>query len=83
MEVDVTNKVSDVIARFYLDAVSIHGCPRFFKADNVIKHSTVGPVSIGLKMIHADNNLALDSFSFITSPTRQNGMVEKDFYMFN
>ena len=61
--------------RYYLDAVSTHGFPRFVKADDGTEHSTVEPIHIGLRIISADVDLALNSFSIITSPQNQHREV--------
>ena len=71
LEVGASNKLPDVIAKFYLDAVSTYGCPRTVKADDGTEHSMIEPIHIALRMINDNEENALNSFSIITSPQNQ------------
>lgn len=71
LEVGSSNKLPDVIAQYYLDAVSTYGCPKTLKADDGTEHTLIEPVHIALRMIDDDEDNALNSFSIITSPQNQ------------
>lgn len=71
LEVGPTNKEPDVIARYYLNAVSLYGCPWILKADNGTEHSTIEPLHIALRSLDTDEDTALSSFSYTTSPQNQ------------
>ena len=79
LDVGVTNKIPDVIARYDLDVVSIHVCPRFATADDGREHSTVEPIYTGLKMINIDYDL-VKSFSIMTSPQNNVSRLTGLFY---
>ena len=71
LEVGPTNKLPDVIAQFYLDAVSTFGCPQLVKAHDGTEHALIEPIHIALRMIDSDENTTLNSFSITTSPRNQ------------
>ena len=70
LEVSITNKKPEVIARYYLDAVkSRKGVPLQVKADDGTEHSLVEPIHLYLSSLHENSN---DSdFSITTSPQNQ------------
>ena len=71
LEVGPSNKLPDVIAQYYLDAVSKYGCSKNIKADDGTEHTLIEPVHIALRMINDHEDNALNSFSIITSPQNQ------------
>lgn len=71
LEVGPSNKLPDVIAQYYLNAVSKYGCPRNVKADDGTEHALIEPIHVALRMIDSDENTALNSFSITTSPQNQ------------
>lgn len=71
LEVGPSNKLPEVIAQFYMESVSKYGCPRYVKADAGTEHALIEPIHIALRMTDDDEDLALNSFSIITSPQNQ------------
>eukprot|EP00111_Clytia_hemisphaerica_P015352 TCONS_00045344-protein len=68
LEVGRTNKVPEVIGKYYLDAVSSYGCPRYLKVDDGTEHALIEPFHISIRNLDTDEETALNSFSIITSP---------------
>uniref|UniRef100_A0A7M5TXY9 Integrase core domain-containing protein n=1 Tax=Clytia hemisphaerica TaxID=252671 RepID=A0A7M5TXY9_9CNID len=71
LEVGRTNKVPEVIGKYYLDAVSSYGCPRYLKVDDGTEHALIEPFHISIRNLDTDEETALNSFSIITSPQNQ------------
>lgn len=70
LEVGTTNKMPEVIARFYLDAVKKFGLPLYLKADNGTEHALIEPIHISLRDLDGRRD-AFNSFSITTSPQNQ------------
>lgn len=71
LEVGLSNKLPEVVAKFYLDAVrKIKGVPRFIKADNGTEHSLIEPIHIYLRALN-DAEVGIESFSIISSTENQ------------
>lgn len=51
LEIGTSNKVPEIIAKFYLDAVKLYGLPRQVKADDGTEHSLVQPIHIYLSSL--------------------------------
>ena len=67
LAVGSTNKMPEVIAKYYIDAVSeLGGVPKKVKADNGTEHSLIEPIHIYFRSI--DGTSEDDDFSIITSP---------------
>ena len=70
LEVASSNKKTELIAKFYLDAVkSLEGIPLQIKADNGTEHSLIEPMRLHLPALNG--NLEINNFSIITSPQNQ------------
>ena len=70
LEVSTSNKMPEIIAKYYLDAVKRNGLPVNVKADDGTEHSLVQPIHLLLRNIDgSDPNL--ESFSIVTSPANQ------------
>jgi len=70
LEVGTTNKMPEVIGRYYLDAVNNFGVPYKVKADNGTEHALVEPMHTYLRFVDGRDG-AVDSFSITTSPQNQ------------
>ena len=71
LEVGTTNKMPEVVAKYYLDAVSnIQGIPQKIKADDGTEHSLIQPIHLYLGSV-ANPNVDFNSFSIVTSPRNQ------------
>lgn len=71
LEVGASNKLPEVVAGFYLEAVSkLKGVPLTIKADDGTEHSLIEPMHIYLRSLSGGQNVN-DSFSRISSPQNQ------------
>ena len=70
LEVSTSNKMPEVIAKYYLDAVKRNGLPVNVKADGGTEHSLVQPIHLLLRNIDGSDPY-LESFSIVTSPANQ------------
>lgn len=72
LEVGPTNKMPEIVAKYYLDTVKkIGGIPMQIKADDGTEHALIEPIHILLRNLDADDEEAMESFSIITSPQNQ------------
>ena len=70
LTVSPTNKMPEIIAKYYLDAVAeIEGIPIKIKADDGTEHSLIEPIHIYFRLLDGKNEH--DDFSIITSPQNQ------------
>ena len=69
LEVAPSNKLPEVIAKYYTIAIKKFGLPKCLKADDGTEHSIIEPMHITLRSL--DGPDAFDSFSIITSPQNQ------------
>ena len=70
LTVSTTNKMPEVIAKNYLDAVIEHGgIPTKVKADNGTEHSIIEPIHLYFRSL--DGTDEDDDFSIISSPQNQ------------
>ena len=70
LEVSTSNKMPEVIAKYYLDAVKRNGLPVNVKADVGTEYSLVQPIHLLLRNIDGSEP-DLESFSIVTSPANQ------------
>ena len=70
LEVSTSNKMPEVIAKYYLDAVKRNGLPVNVKADDGTEHSLVQPIHLLLRNI-VGSDPDFESFSIVTSPANQ------------
>lgn len=71
LEVSSSNKVPELIARYYLEAITqLKGIPNKIKADDGTEHSLIEPIHISLRDSNGDCE-ALDTFSIVSSPVNQ------------
>ena len=70
LEVGSSNKMPEVIAKYYLEAVKEFGVPLKMKADNGTEHSLIEPIHTFLRFADGREN-AFNSFSVTTSPQNQ------------
>ena len=71
LEVAATNKMPDLIAKYYLDAVKqLKGIPKTLKADDGTENSMIQPIHVCLREPTSGIN-AVRSFSIISSPLNQ------------
>ena len=71
LEVGPTNKLPEVIAKFYLDSVKkLEGVPQQLKADDGTEHSLIEPIHVYLRSLGNIDD-GLQSFSIISSPENQ------------
>ena len=74
LEVSTTNKLPEVIAKYYLDAISdLSGIPTKISADDSTKHALIEPMHVYLSSLNRSD--VEGSFSIITSP--QNQRIER------
>ena len=73
LEVGSTNKLPEVVAGFYLEAISnLTGIPLSIKADDGTEHSLIQPIHVYLRSLSGDLNENIsESFSITTSPQNQ------------
>ena len=72
LEVGPTNKMPEVVAKYYLDTVKkVGGIPNKIKADDGTEHALIEPIHVSLRNIEADDDESIESFSIITSPRNQ------------
>lgn len=69
LEVAPSNKLPEIIAKYYTIAINKFGLPKCLKADDGTEHAIIEPMHITLRSL--DGPDALDSFSIITSPQNQ------------
>ena len=71
LKVGSSNKSSDVIAYYYLDAISELGCvPHIIKADDGTERALIKPIHIFLRSINEKEGIE-NAFSITTSPQNQ------------
>ena len=71
LKVGWSNKNSDVIVYYYLDAISELGCvPHIIKADDGTEHALIKPIHIFLRSINEKQGIE-NAFSITTSPQNQ------------
>lgn len=64
-----SNKLPEIIAKYYTIEIKKFGLPKCLKADDGTEHAIIEPMHITLRSL--DGPDALDSFSIITSPQNQ------------
>ena len=70
LEVGPTNKLPEVVAKYYLDATRLHGgVPLQMKADDGTEHALIEPIHLYLCSLNRDQGY--NSFSIVTSPRNQ------------
>ena len=70
LEIGTTNKMPQVVAKYYLDAIMFHGgVPLQVKADDGTEHALIEPIHIYLSSLNDDQEY--NPFSIITSPQNQ------------
>ena len=67
LEVSTSNKMPEIIAKYYLDAVKRNGLPVNVKVDDGTEHSVVQPIHLLLRNIDGSDPDS-ESFSIVTSP---------------
>lgn len=72
LEVSTSNKSPEVVASYYLKAVSeLEGVPLVIKADDGTEHALIEPMQIYLRSLSDDTENVASSFSITTSPQNQ------------
>ena len=72
LEVGPTNKMPEVVAKYYLDTVKDSGgVPVKVKADDGTEHALIEPIHIFLRSLNADDEESMESFRIISSPQNQ------------
>lgn len=69
-EVGTSNKIPEVIAKYYLDAVKNFGVPLNIIADNGTEHALIEPIHTYLRYVDIRDG-AINSFFITTSPQNQ------------
>lgn len=70
LKVATTNKMPEVVAKFYIDAVhSLEGIPLQIKADDGTEHALIEPIHLYLSSLTEDSEV--NHFSIITSTRNQ------------
>ena len=71
LKVGLSNKNSDVIGHYYLDAIfELGGVPHIIKADDRTEHALIELIHIYLRSIDKEEGIG-NTFSIITSPQNQ------------
>lgn len=69
LEIAPSNKLPEIIAKYYTIAIKKFGLPKCFKADDGTEHAIIKPMHITLRSLNGPD--ALDFFSIITLPQNQ------------
>ena len=70
LKIGPSNKIPEIIAKYYLDAIKEYGVPAKVKADDGTEHSLIEPIHIYLRSLNEDD-AELSAFSITTSPLNQ------------